>query len=115
MFYWLLKRVFLGPLLRALFRPWVKGLEHVPDTGGAILASNHLSFSDSFVLPLMVPRRVTFLAKSDYVTGRGARQGSGAARYGRNRKRVRKGTRQQYRRWLRRLLAPRAYARCSIR
>jgi 1-acyl-sn-glycerol-3-phosphate acyltransferase len=70
-FYWLLKRVFLGPLLRALFRPWVKGLEHVPDTGGAILASNHLSFSDSFFLPLMVPRRVTFLAKSDYFTGRG--------------------------------------------
>src|SRR4029079_613818 len=51
--------------------PWVKGLEHVPDTGGAILASNHLSFSDSFFLPLMVPRRMTFLAKSDYFTGRG--------------------------------------------
>ncbi|HEY6794469.1 MAG TPA: lysophospholipid acyltransferase family protein [Kineosporiaceae bacterium] len=71
MFYWLLKIIFLGPLLRAIFRPWVTGEEHVPDERGAILASNHLSFSDSFFLPLMVRRRVTFLAKSDYFTGRG--------------------------------------------
>ena len=71
MFYWVLKRIVLGPVLRALFRPWVRGLEHVPDTGGAILVSNHLSFSDSIFLPLVVPRRVTFLAKSDYFTGRG--------------------------------------------
>ncbi len=73
MFYWLLKRIVLGPLLRTLFRPWVKGLAHVPETGGAIFASNHLSFSDSIFLPLMVPRRVTFLAKSDYFTGRGVK------------------------------------------
>ena len=71
MFYWLLKRIFVGPLLRVLFRPWIEGAEHVPATGGAILASNHLSFSDSFFLPLMLQRRVTFLAKSDYFTGRG--------------------------------------------
>ena len=71
MFYWLLKRIFLGPILHALFRPWIKGEENIPLTGGAILASNHLSFSDSFFLPLMVDRRVTFLAKSDYFTGRG--------------------------------------------
>jgi 1-acyl-sn-glycerol-3-phosphate acyltransferase len=70
-FYWLLKRIFLGPILHALFRPWIKGEENIPLTGGAILASNHLSFSDSFFLPLMVDRRVTFLAKSDYFTGRG--------------------------------------------
>ena len=71
MFYWVLKMIIIGPLLRLLFRPWVKGAEHVPETGGAVLASNHLSFSDSFFLPLVVPRRVTFLAKSDYFTGRG--------------------------------------------
>lgn len=71
MWYWLMKRVFLGPLLHAFFRPWVTGAEHVPARGGAILASNHLSFSDSFFLPLMLRRRVTFLAKSDYFTGRG--------------------------------------------
>ncbi|GAB2680318.1 lysophospholipid acyltransferase family protein [Thalassiella azotivora] len=71
MFYWVLKRIVLGPLLRALFRPWVVGGEHVPSEGGAILASNHLSFSDSFFLPLMVERKMTFLAKSDYFTGRG--------------------------------------------
>ena len=73
MFYWLLKTVVLGPVLRLLFRPWVTGLEHVPAQGGAILASNHLSFSDSIFLPLVVDRRVTFLAKSDYFTGRGAK------------------------------------------
>jgi 1-acyl-sn-glycerol-3-phosphate acyltransferase len=69
--YWALKLVFLGPLLRVFFRPWVTGLENVPAKGGAILASNHLSFSDSFFLPLVLPRRVTFLAKADYFTGRG--------------------------------------------
>ena len=71
MFYWLLKRIILGPILHAIFRPWVRGEEHVPETGGAILASNHLSFSDSIFLPLVLKRRVTFLAKSDYFTGRG--------------------------------------------
>ncbi len=71
MFYWLLKTVVLGPLLRLIFRPWVEGLEHVPSTGGAILASNHMSFSDSIFLPLVVERKVTFLAKADYFTGRG--------------------------------------------
>ena len=71
MFYWLLKRVLLGPLLLTLFRPWVKGEDHVPEEGGAILASNHLSFSDSIFLPLVLSRRVTFLAKADYFTGRG--------------------------------------------
>ncbi|HET9656068.1 MAG TPA: lysophospholipid acyltransferase family protein [Kineosporiaceae bacterium] len=71
MFYWLLKRIFLGPILHAVFRPWVRGEEHIPGSGAAILASNHLSFSDSFFLPLVVRRRVTFLAKSDYFTGSG--------------------------------------------
>jgi 1-acyl-sn-glycerol-3-phosphate acyltransferase len=70
-FYWFMKSVVLGPLLRLVFRPWVTGLEHVPETGGAILASNHLSFSDSIFLPLLLERKVTFLAKSDYFTGRG--------------------------------------------
>jgi 1-acyl-sn-glycerol-3-phosphate acyltransferase len=70
-FYWFLKRVVLGPVLRLLFRPYVIGLENVPEEGGAILASNHLSFSDSIFMPLVVERRVTFLAKADYFTGRG--------------------------------------------
>jgi 1-acyl-sn-glycerol-3-phosphate acyltransferase len=71
MLYWLLRRILLGPALHALFRPWVKGLENVPEEGAVIFASNHLSFSDSFFLPLMVPRQITFLAKSDYFTGPG--------------------------------------------
>ena len=71
MFYHFLKYVVIGPILRLFFRPWVEGMENIPVEGPAILASNHLSFSDSFFLPLMVPRRITFLAKADYFTGRG--------------------------------------------
>lgn len=68
--YWLVKAI-LTPILRTLFRPWVEGLENVPEHGPAIFASNHLSFSDSIFLPLVVPRRVTFLAKADYFTEKG--------------------------------------------
>jgi len=68
--YWVVK-AFLTPILRTLFRPWVEGGDHIPVDGGAILASNHLSFSDSIFLPLVVPRKITFLAKADYFTGSG--------------------------------------------
>lgn len=68
MFYWFLKWVALGPLLRIVWRPWLDGREHVPDRGAVILASNHLSFCDSFFMPLMLRRRVTFLAKAEYFT-----------------------------------------------
>ena len=71
MLYWLLRRVLVGPALRAMFRPWVKGLENVPEQGGFIFASNHLSFSDHFFLALKVNRRITFLAKADYFNGPG--------------------------------------------
>jgi 1-acyl-sn-glycerol-3-phosphate acyltransferase len=54
-----------------LFRPKVTGLRHVPTNGGVIIASNHLSFSDSIFMPLVVPRKVTFLAKSEYFTSPG--------------------------------------------
>jgi 1-acyl-sn-glycerol-3-phosphate acyltransferase len=66
--YWWSKFVLLGPLLRLVFRPSVEGVEHVPAHGGAILASNHLAVADSFFLPLLVPRRITFLAKREYFT-----------------------------------------------
>jgi 1-acyl-sn-glycerol-3-phosphate acyltransferase len=69
-FYWVAKAV-LWPLLHVLFRPWAEGTENVPREGGAILASNHLSFSDHFFAPLPLPRKVVFLAKSEYFTGRG--------------------------------------------
>ncbi|MSW73735.1 MAG: 1-acyl-sn-glycerol-3-phosphate acyltransferase [Actinobacteria bacterium] len=55
------------------FRPKVKGLRNVPATGPVIIASNHLSFSDSIFMPLVVPRKVTFLAKSEYFTSPGAK------------------------------------------
>ncbi|HLP23660.1 MAG TPA: lysophospholipid acyltransferase family protein [Microbacteriaceae bacterium] len=71
MFYWVMKHIVVGPLLLGLFRPWIRGLENIPKTGAVILASNHLSFVDSIFLPLIVDRRVVFLAKSDYFTGKG--------------------------------------------
>lgn len=71
MFYWIMKHIVVGPILLAIFRPWVVGLENVPKSGGAILASNHLSFIDSIFLPLVVERRMAFLAKSEYFTGKG--------------------------------------------
>ena len=71
MWYWLFKYVLLGPPLALLARPKVEGLEHVPSSGPAILASNHLAVMDSFYLPLVVRRRITFLAKAEYFTGTG--------------------------------------------
>jgi 1-acyl-sn-glycerol-3-phosphate acyltransferase len=71
--YFFLKNFVLGPILNILFRPWVRGAENVPKRGGAILASNHLSFVDSIFLPLKLRRQVTFLAKSDYFTGKGVK------------------------------------------
>src|SRR5271155_6104364 len=57
--------------LKLVFRPWSRGRGYVPRRGPVILASNHLSFSDHFFGPLPVPRKVIFLAKSEYFTGRG--------------------------------------------
>ena len=71
MLYWLLKYLLLGPWLRLIFRPDVEGREHLPKSGAAIIASNHLSFSDSIFMPLMVRRKVTFVAKAEYFTGTG--------------------------------------------
>ena len=62
-------RAVAGPFLRLLGRPELTGGEHIPATGGAILASNHLSIVDSIFLPFMVDRPVTFAAKSEYFTG----------------------------------------------
>lgn len=59
-------KVILTPILRALFRVRVEGAEHLPRRGPAILASNHLSFCDSIFLPLVLRRRVTFVAKAEY-------------------------------------------------
>jgi len=71
MFYWLLKWVFVGPVLKLVFRPRAEGVEHVPDEGAAILASNHLSYADWLFMPLTLARRVTFVAKAEYFTSPG--------------------------------------------
>lgn len=73
MFYYVLKYVLLGPLLRMVFRPRIEGLDHVPATGAAIIAGNHLSFSDHFLMPAVLKRRITFLAKKEYFTGPGVK------------------------------------------
>lgn len=71
MWYWLLKYVLLGPILFLLGRPRTEGRENLPANGAAILASNHQAVMDSFFLPMSSPRRITFLAKSEYFTGPG--------------------------------------------
>ena len=71
MLYWFFKHILLGPWLKILFRPWAEGQENIPASGGVILASNHLSFSDSFYLALVAKRPMAYLAKSDYFTGKG--------------------------------------------
>jgi 1-acyl-sn-glycerol-3-phosphate acyltransferase len=61
----------IPPVARAVFRPTIIGRDNVPRTGGVILASNHLSFADSVVIPVVAPRNVAFLAKHDYFNGTG--------------------------------------------
>lgn len=65
MTYWITKIV-LGPLLRVLFRVKVEGIDNLPSEGPLILTPNHNSFMDSIFLPLVVKRRVTFVAKAEY-------------------------------------------------
>lgn len=64
-------KFFVEPLVKLVYRPRVEGLENIPAAGAAILAANHLSFSDSFFIPVVVPRHVTFIAKAEYFNTRG--------------------------------------------
>ena len=61
------------PLAKAIWRPTVEGLDNIPPEGPVIVASNHLSFADSLVIPIVTPRKVTFLAKAQYFTGTGVK------------------------------------------
>jgi 1-acyl-sn-glycerol-3-phosphate acyltransferase len=69
MFYALSRLLAMG-LFRVVWRPVIEGREHIPATGPVIVASNHMSFIDSIVIPMVVPRRVAFLAKAEYFEGR---------------------------------------------
>jgi 1-acyl-sn-glycerol-3-phosphate acyltransferase len=71
-FYWVAKYT-LGVALKLMFRPWARGRKNVPRRGPVILVSNHLSFADHFFGPLPLPRKVVFLAKSEYFTGKGVK------------------------------------------
>ena len=73
LFYWFLKYVAIGPIVKLVFRPQVEGAENVPRSGAAVLASNHLAASDWVFMPLVLRRRVTFLAKAEYFTGTGVK------------------------------------------
>ncbi|GAB3492252.1 lysophospholipid acyltransferase family protein [Flexivirga sp.] len=68
-----LSRMTISPMLRAIWRPRVEGADNIPRTGGVLIASNHLTFIDSVVIPLVAPRKVIFLAKAEYFTGKGAK------------------------------------------
>ncbi|SHG83256.1 1-acyl-sn-glycerol-3-phosphate acyltransferase [Jatrophihabitans endophyticus] len=63
----------VAPALRAVYRPRVTGLEHVPRTGGVIVAGNHISFADEIFTPLAARRQVAYLAKAEYFTSPGLR------------------------------------------
>ncbi|WP_067533720.1 lysophospholipid acyltransferase family protein [Nocardia crassostreae] len=73
MAYWFLKYVLVGPILRLLGRPRIEGLHHVPKDGPVIITANHLAVVDSLYLCLVLPRRLTFLAKQEYFTENGFR------------------------------------------
>lgn len=70
---YLTTRLVVSPIAKAYLRPEVTGVDNIPRTGGVLLASNHLSFIDSFVIPLCAPRKVVFLAKAEYFTGTGVK------------------------------------------
>ena len=73
MLYWVFKWVAFAPLVRLLFRPWIEGEENIPESGPAILVSNHISAGDTFLLPTMIRRRLTFPAKLELFHGHGLR------------------------------------------
>ena len=75
MLYWVLKWVVFLPVIRVVFRPWVEGRENIPSSGPAILVANHVSAGDTYLLPAMLSRRVTFPAKAEAFAGGGFRAG----------------------------------------
>lgn len=72
MLYAMTKRI-AGTMARVVYRPEVLGVDNVPSDGPVILAANHLAVADSFVVPIVVPRQVSFLAKAEYFQGNGVR------------------------------------------
>jgi 1-acyl-sn-glycerol-3-phosphate acyltransferase len=69
--YWVFKWSLFAPLVRLLFRPWVEGEDNLPNTGPAVLVSNHIAAGDTFILPSMIKRRLSFPAKVELFSGRG--------------------------------------------
>ena len=69
--YRFLRSIIIGPLVRIFYRPTSRGLENIPRTGAVVFASNHISFIDPVFLAVVAPRPISFLAKSEYFTGKG--------------------------------------------
>ncbi len=73
----MLLKATLGFVMRVLFRPKVEGLDGIPGSGPVILAGNHVTFIDSLFLSLIVERatkrQVYFIAKDEYVKGKGVK------------------------------------------
>ncbi|MEJ6020469.1 lysophospholipid acyltransferase family protein [Corynebacterium sp. H113] len=69
--YWFFKNILIGPFLRVWNRPFYKGGEKIPETGGALMVNNHLAVMDHFFFPLVCDRQLTFLAKQEYFTNPG--------------------------------------------
>ena len=73
MLYWVLKWFLFVPVIKAAFRPWIEGKANVPSSGPAILVSNHISAGDTYLIPALIPRRLTFPAKAEAFAGTGLR------------------------------------------
>ena len=71
MLYWVFKWLAFTPGVRLICRAWIEGEDNLPGTGPAIVVSNHLSAGDTFLLPAMIKRRMTFPAKLELFHGRG--------------------------------------------
>lgn len=69
MYYTLFKYLLFRPVCRLFFRPWIRGEENIPDSGGAVLAGNHLSSGETFLLPALIRRPMTFPAKAELFKG----------------------------------------------
>ncbi len=71
MYYWLFKYLLVRPVCLVCFRPWIEGEHHIPATGGVVIAGNHLSAGETFLLPALIRRRMTFPAKAELFRGDG--------------------------------------------
>jgi 1-acyl-sn-glycerol-3-phosphate acyltransferase len=71
LFYWIFKWSLFVPVVRLVWRPKVTGKENIPESGPAIVVGNHISALETFIVPAVIPRRLTFPAKAELFAGGG--------------------------------------------